>query len=408
MLQTARSSTPPRPSRAAMAVLLCASALTVMANATIAPALPELRAAFAGVPDMETLAGLILAMPSLLVIISAAVLGWLSDRLGRRAVLVICMVVYAVGGASGFIAGDLPQILAGRGVLGLGVAGTMTIASAYVADLWQGPARAHYMGLQAGAANLGGIVFVLLGGLLTGLGWRFPFLLYLVGLPLALAALAALPRPRRPLPAPERNSAQAEIGAEQEIFPLWRAAWIVPLGLSMMTIFYILPTRLPFQMVELGITSPVAAGFALAMVTLFGLPGSLGYGWLRNRLSVLAIFGGSLGFLGLGLIVIAVATEAGAIFGGAILCGIGFGAMIPNLMNHFLSKVPAGLRGRGAGLVTAAVFGGQFLSPLASGFALQAMPLGTAFGVFGAASLGLGLVFGLASTLVGSSEAPGA
>lgn len=406
MMQTARSSTPLRSSRAAMAVLLCASALTVMANATIAPALPELRAAFVEVPDMETLAGLILAMPSLLVIISAGVLGWLSDRLGRRAVLAICMVVYAVGGASGFIAGDLPQILAGRGVLGIGVAGTMTIASAYVADLWQGPARAHYMGLQAGAANLGGIVFVLLGGLLTGLGWRFPFLLYLVGLPLALAALAALPR--RPLPSPEPNSAQTEIGAEEEVFPLWRAAWIVPLGLSMMTIFYILPTRLPFQMVALGITSPVAAGFALAMVTLFGLPGSLGYGWLRNRLSVLAIFGGSLAFLGLGLIVIAVATEAGAIFGGAILCGIGFGAMIPNLMNHFLSKVPAELRGRGAGLVTAAVFGGQFLSPLASGFTLQAMPLGTAFGVFGAASLGLGLVFGLAATLVGSSEPHGA
>ncbi|QKV17148.1 MFS transporter [Oricola thermophila] len=383
------------PGGAVTAVILSASALTVMANATIAPSLPELRAAFSTVPHIDTLAGLVLTMPSLFVILSAAALGWAADRMNRKLVLAACMIVYAAGGASGFLADNLETILGGRAVLGIGVAGTMTIASAYVADFWQGAERERFMGIQAAATNFGGIIFVLIGGFLTGIEWRMPFLLYLVGIPLAVTALAVLPGRAEPT--------SADFAAEQEQdgagFPWAVAARVIPLALGLMTIFYILPTRLPFLMTSIGLTRPAVAGVALALVTLFSLPGSLGYGWLRRRLSSEIILAAAFALLGLGLVLISRAQDTVMLFAGVILCGAGFGPMIPNFMSRFLSAVPARQRARGAGLMTATLFGGQFLSPLVSGLVLQHFPLGDCFALFGAMSLAVGAVVGAGTVL---------
>ena len=62
----------PRP--VALTVLALAS-LTIMANATIAPSLPGLTAAFADVPNIATIAGLALSLPSLSIVATAALFG---------------------------------------------------------------------------------------------------------------------------------------------------------------------------------------------------------------------------------------------------------------------------------------------------------------------------------------------
>jgi MFS family permease len=50
-----------------------------------------------------------------------------------------------------------------RQVLGLAVAGVMVSATTLIADYYSGPARAAFMGLQAGFMGLGGVVFLTLG-----------------------------------------------------------------------------------------------------------------------------------------------------------------------------------------------------------------------------------------------------
>ncbi len=132
---------PAEPGGLVTAAVLGMSAMTIMANATISPSLPALRAHYADVEGIETLAGLLLTLPSLAIVVSAGLMGWLADRMDRQKLLLACGLLYALGGTSGLWVDSFGAMLAGRVVLGLGVAGTMILATAWAADLWQGAAR---------------------------------------------------------------------------------------------------------------------------------------------------------------------------------------------------------------------------------------------------------------------------
>jgi MFS family permease len=59
--------------------VLFLAATAIMANATVGSSLPTLRAHYADVPEIETLAGLVIALPSLAVVLTAGLMGWLAD-----------------------------------------------------------------------------------------------------------------------------------------------------------------------------------------------------------------------------------------------------------------------------------------------------------------------------------------
>ena len=130
-----------------ISVLLMA-ATTIMANATISPSLPLLRAHFADVPGIDTLAGLIVTLPSLAVVLTAGLMGWLADRFDRQWLLLASGLLYAIGGTSGLWVEGITGMLIGRLVLGVGVAGMMVLATSWAGDLWVGPARARFLGQQ--------------------------------------------------------------------------------------------------------------------------------------------------------------------------------------------------------------------------------------------------------------------
>ena len=109
------------------------------------------------------------------------------------AVLLIASgLLYAIGGTSGLWAGSLELMLIGRVILGLGVAGTMALAMTWGSDLWQGPARARFMGLQGASMSAGGIVVMLLGGAAAAVHWRGAFAVYGIVIPVVIVALIAL------------------------------------------------------------------------------------------------------------------------------------------------------------------------------------------------------------------------
>ncbi len=86
------------PSSQIRLTLLILSALTIMAGATIAPALPAMQAHFAGVPNANLLVKLALTIVGLAIALSAPLSGILADRFGRRPVLIGSLLLYAVAG----------------------------------------------------------------------------------------------------------------------------------------------------------------------------------------------------------------------------------------------------------------------------------------------------------------------
>ncbi|SEM82765.1 Predicted arabinose efflux permease, MFS family [Gemmobacter aquatilis] len=380
----------PQPGRRLTVSVLLLASMTIMANATIAPSLPGLKAHFADVPGIDTLAGLIVTLPSLSIMLSASLVGALADRVNRQMLLALAALAYAVGGTAGLWADTLPQLLAGRVVLGLGVAGTMTLSMAWAADLWQGEARARYMGLQGAAMSGGGIVVMLLGGALATLHWRGAFAVYALVLPIALLALSAL-APHARAHAASRDARRAQqAAAPREAFP-WRAfAVVAPLAFLFMVTFYVMPTRLPFLLAELGMTNTLVTGAIMASMTLASMPGALLYGQVRRFLSPMGIFAASYLLMGLGLLIISQAQSAGLIVLGSLVAGVGMGPSMPNYTTYFMGFVPASQRGRASGLLTTAFFAGQFASPLVSAPLVAAFGLRGAFEMMGFGLLALG------------------
>ncbi len=361
------------PGRLLTASVLMLSAMTIMANATIAPSLPGLRAQYAQVPGIETLAGLLLTVPSLAIVVSAGPMGWLADRIDRQKLLLATALLYALGGTSGLWVEGLGAMLLGRLVLGVGVAGTMILATTWAADLWHGAARERYLGRQGAAISFGGIVVTLLGGVLASLHWRGAFATYLLVLPvtaLALWTLAPHARAHR-----ERPRA---VGGEDGRMP-WRAfAFVGPLGFLFMVMFYVMPTRLPFHLEALGVGSPAVVAAVMAVMTVTALPGALLYGRIRRQLSIMAIFAVTWAVMAAGVSVVALAPNAWVVALGVGVMGAGMGPSMPNYTTYWMARVPPPLRGRASGLLTLAFFGGQFASPLATA------PLVRAFGLWGA------------------------
>lgn len=110
-------------------------------------------------------------------------IGSLSDRFGRRPVLLVALVVMALDYLVMALAGTIWLLLAGRVVAGI-TAATQSTASAFMADLSKPEEKAANFGLIGAAFGIGFVIGPLLGGVLGEFGTRAPFY--------AAAALAAL------------------------------------------------------------------------------------------------------------------------------------------------------------------------------------------------------------------------
>ena len=361
------------PSKAITLTVLAISSLTIMANTTIAPSLPGLAEKFSDVPNIETLLGLLLSLPSLAIIVTAAIMGLLAERIGRMPVLAVSLFLYALGGASGLFVDDITGLLIGRVVLGIGVAGTMTVATMLAADYWTGQARAKFMGKQAAVMSMGGMIFLLLGGILSEYSWRGAFGLYLLSIPVFFIAWKNL-----------KDSSAPATDAKQIKVPLdWSICLkIGALGFFTMAVFYLIPTRLPFLLAEMGHTSPTIAAIAIASTTLAGVISSINFQKIRSRLSPVGIY--ALGFLlmFIGFALITTGYNLPQIIVGGLFIGLGLGAIMPNQSTWMMDAVNPAARGRAAGILTTFVFAGQFAGPLLAGLVAFAMPLRGIFTLF--------------------------
>ena len=362
------------PSLATMLSLLAASSLTIMASTVISPGLPGMEAHFADRPDAAMLTRLAVTLPGLLVAIFAPLAGGLSDRLGRRRILLAAMVLYVLSGMSGLLLDTLPAILAGRAMLGVAVAGVLTSASAMAGDLFRGEAQARFMGRQASAMGFAGLIFLTGGGLLAELHWRAPFGLYGIALLVLLCAVAFLPETRG-------AEARARAAAEDDGAPApWGTlAILYLLGLGTMIAMYVMPVQLPFRLRELGMDAPSQAGLALGVFTLMSSVSALVAAKLRWRLGPGGMFGLAFAMFGAGLAWVSQAGDLVQICLGGAVAGAAMGLTMPNLFNTVVSLAPARVRGRATGGMTSAVFLGQFVSPLLSQPAAEAWGYGGAF-----------------------------
>jgi MFS transporter, DHA1 family, tetracycline resistance protein len=130
----------------------------------VIPLLPFYAVRFGASPQLVTA---LLAIYSLMALLSAPLWGRLSDRIGRRPVLMSSLAAGALAYLWMGAADALWMLFAARGLAGI-CAGNIAAAQAYVADVTTPENRAKGMGLIGAAFGLGFIIGPALGGLLAG------------------------------------------------------------------------------------------------------------------------------------------------------------------------------------------------------------------------------------------------
>lgn len=367
--------------------LLVASTLTVMAGATIAPSLPAMQAAFAAEPNADFLVRLVLTLPALLIVVCAPVAGILIDSLGRKPLLLASIILYAVAGASAFLLDSIWLILIGRALLGVAVAGIMTSVTTLIADFFAGEKRARLLGLQGSFMSLGGVFFLLFGGLMADVGWRFPFLIYLVSFLLLPFAAFSLFEPMRAAESSQKSDASLLhlVSHDKNAFLIFAAAFFG------MAIFYLIPLQIPFHLREISQSSGAESGAAIACSNFFGALAALFYKNLQTRFGYLKIYAAAFALIALSFVVIGTARSFAPVLIGLAISGLGAGLLLPNAGSWLTSIAPEAVRGRAVGALTMAIFLGQFVSPFYS------QPLVANFGVANS--------FLIVSTLIGAVAA---
>jgi DHA1 family tetracycline resistance protein-like MFS transporter len=142
----------------------------------IIPVMPRLIAGMKQIPVNEASrdGGLLLFVYALMQFVFAPILGNLSDRYGRRPVLLFSLFGFGVDYLFLGFAPSFGWLFIGRVVAGI-TGASYTTATAYIADISTPENRAKNFGMIGAAFGLGFIIGPAIGGLLSGFGIRAPF-----------------------------------------------------------------------------------------------------------------------------------------------------------------------------------------------------------------------------------------
>ncbi|AZP72135.1 MFS transporter [Pseudomonas poae] len=342
--------------RGSGALLLLGSCLPVLGGVLIAPVLPRIAEHFAGTANVGVMVPIVLTLPALMIALFSPFAGWLSDRIGRKRLLVLAMLLYGICGPLPLLLDDLNVILLSRAGLGLAEAAIMTCCTALIGDYYDGRERVQLLSWQTIVTSLSATAFFMLGGLIGEHGWRVPFALYIVGLVFAPLMHLALSEPLR------RASAVVQAQQPRE-FPLRSLSVICAMTILVALGFFIVPVQTGFLLEHIGIDSPQRIGMAIGLGHSAVFLGAL----LFRRLSR---FGPglllALGFLisGAGILMLANAADYRTVILAVMVNGLGGGLALPTVLSWALSTLSIEHRGKGTGLFNAGFFGGQFASPL--------------------------------------------
>ncbi len=173
-------------------IIFSITMISVMGVSSITPILPEVGRVFGVSPQK---AGWLVAAFTLPGIILTPCFGLLSDRYGRKRVLVPSILVFATAGHACAYAVDFTDLIVLRALQGAGAASLSAINITLIGDMYDGNERATVTGYNSGLISISAAAYPAIGGALALIGWRYPFALPLIGFPIALIIILWLKNP---------------------------------------------------------------------------------------------------------------------------------------------------------------------------------------------------------------------
>ncbi|HTY43204.1 MAG TPA: MFS transporter [Thermoanaerobaculia bacterium] len=172
----------PRRRRMVTVALVLVTALASFESTVVSTAMPTIIGDLGGLPLYSWVFSIYLLTATVMM----PIYGRLADIYGRRRILLTAITVFLTGAIACGFARSMPQLIAARGLQGLGAAGLVPIALTVSGDLFSLEERARVQGLFSGVWGTASLVGPLLGAWMTmSLGWRS---IFTINIPLGLIA----------------------------------------------------------------------------------------------------------------------------------------------------------------------------------------------------------------------------
>ena len=171
------------------AALATVPLVLVLGNSMLVPILPEVKRHL-HLTQLQT--SLIITLFSVTAGIVIPFTGYLSDRFGRKKVIIPSLIVYGIAGiltGLGALWGSYGMLIGSRALQGLGAAGTSSIAMALVGDLYKDAKESQALGLIEASNGAGKVISPILGSALALWTWTAPFFAFPFFCALSLVAV---------------------------------------------------------------------------------------------------------------------------------------------------------------------------------------------------------------------------
>ncbi len=339
-------------------VLFGVTLMAVLGVSSITPALPEVRDAF-GVTSGQV--GLLITIFTLPGVALTPVLGVLSDRHGRKKILVPALLLFGVAGGLCAFARDFELLLALRLVQGMGAAALGTLNVTVIGDIFAGHDRSTALGYNSSVLSVGTASYPAIGGALATFAWFYPFALAFLAVPVGIVVLLSLRNP-------EPRNEQGLKDYFGDVFARLKDREVLGLlGVSLLTFIILFGpqlTFLPILMDERFGAPSYLRGAILSGASLTTALTSAQIGALTTRIAERTLLKIAFVLYAAGLIGVAFAPNLWLLLIPAVLFGVAQGINLPNVFSLLNAHAPSENRGAFMATNGMALRAGQTVGPL--------------------------------------------
>jgi len=333
--------------------------------------------------------GLVISLFTLPAIFVIPIAGLVADAIGRKPIIFVSLLVLGISGVLIAFTTEYKLVLLLRFLQGIGFGGLLPIVITSIGDLYSGSTEATAQGFRLAVSGVSSTIFPVLAGFLVVLSWRYPFIIYLLAVPVAVSFLLLYEEPistsvsMTDLRLDSLTSSSELVRYVGELRALLMQSHVLALVVARTLPNVIWTAFLTYNsiiVIQLSGGSPSHAGLLVAA-------GSVTYAFSASQAGRVALLFGnrfiplllSSTSLMIGFVIILLVSRIGIVTVGVVIMAVGFGLSLA-LYRSVITSIPS--TDHRGGVVSIAEAGGQItntLTPIVLGLGLSVLTPRLAF-----------------------------
>ncbi len=342
-------------------IIFLITLMAVLGVASITPALPVIEKHF-DIPKQQI--GWLITVFTLPGVALTPVIGILADRYGRKRILIPALFLFSIAGSACFFMNNFVGLLFLRFLQGAGSSALGSLNVTLIGDIYSGQKRAEAMGYNSSILSVGTALYPGIGGILAMAGWNFPFLLPLLGLPIAFLTISKL-NTQEPITRQRFKDYILQTGkhiSNMHIISLFLISII-----TFIMLYGAFLTYFPFLLTSKFNANPFIIGILMSVMSISTAIMSSRLGQIVKRINGRLILIIAFGLYATALFIVPFVNKLAILVIPVAIYGIAQGMNIPNIYNMVANYAPEQQRAAFMSLNATLLRLGQTVGPLLAG-----------------------------------------